>query len=665
MLNQRARHAERDGDRSGALELLAPEFQWVDRRRLGLGTMDRDEYVRTSIVRGGHLHVDVEYVRQGDGVVLARLYVEMRDGSEWEFYSVNAMTGSSFQSFTIFDLDDLDAAVAEYERLATTHRGDTSTDSAISNTASRVLERSFEVLLHDGLDAHVEFIDPDFHFVSRRSTAMRQEGDPDEWRDAVGFWLETGIEKIEMTTSAIRAEALTVGDLLVTTTAGDEWGFRYVVEISDGKIIGLTSYDTDGDGLHAALDLLDERYIALGGPSDVVMLNQRARHAERDGDRARALALLAPDFHFDDRRRLGLGSMDRDEYVRSGIVRGGHLHVDVEYVRQQDGFLLVHSRHETRESSVWEFYCVYAMTSSSFVSSTTFDIDDLDAAIARYDELAADASAATASEPDFANAAWRAFQAGDQAMNDGDKERYLDGLAPDFRMVARTPFHLRAEIDKFETADTLFVNRSLGATHRSETELVALRGDDLCLVRVHIVIDDNVQAHLVVVRMAQDRVDRVFAFDDTQLREALQELDRQYAAALGLSEAALEGLDVLWSLDPQRIASWLHPDFRFRDHRGIGWPDMDRDRYLSEFLPSIPAGITMIVRQIDTFVEGRGMVEHHSLVDADGTIDTAVIGVSVLNDEQSIAFEVFAPDDLAAARARFAELTRDDDQGSG
>jgi len=129
---------------------------------------------------------------------------------------------------------------------------------------------------------------------------------------------------------------------------------------------------------------------------------------------------------------------------------------------------------------------------------------------------------------------------------------------------------------------------------------------------------------------------------------------------LGLSDTSLEALDALVSLDPERIAPWIHPDFRFRDHRGIGWPDLDHDGYLSEFLPSIPAGITMVVRQIDTFVEGRGMVEHHSLVDADGTIDTSAVGVSVLEDEQLIAFEVFAPDDLATASARFAELTADD-----
>ena len=40
------------------------------------------------------------------------------------------------------------------------------------------------------------------------------------------------------------------------------------------------------------------------------------------------------------------------------------------------------------------------------------------------------------------------------------------------------------------------------------------------------------------------------------------------------------------------------------------------------------------------------MVEHHSLVDADGSIDSAVIGVlSMLKDDQVVAFKVFGPDE--------------------
>ena len=113
------------------------------------------------------------------------------------------------------------------------------------------------------------------------------------------------------------------------------------------------------------------------------MLIQQVRHVERDGDRSRMDALLAPEFRFHDRRTLGLGTMDHDEYVRTSIVRSGHLHVDVEYVRHDDGVLLLRTRFETRDGSEWDHYNVYAMTASSFVSASTFDLDDLDAASRR------------------------------------------------------------------------------------------------------------------------------------------------------------------------------------------------------------------------------------------------------------------------------------------
>ncbi len=287
-LNQRARHAERDGDGAGLLALLAPDFHFDDRRPLGIGTMDRDEYVRTSIILGGSLHIDVDYVRQDAHVVLIRTRFEAQDGSVWEIHRVYNMTASSFVSISAFDLDDLDAAVTEYERLATTHRVATSAGPQISNAASRVLERSFEVLLHGGLDAHLGLIHPDFHFVVRRSTALGQEGGTEEWSDAVTWWLGTDIAGLQVRTHATRTDSLSVGELRVTTTAGDEWGFRYVVEASDGTLVRLTSYDTDGDGLLDALDELDRRVGCAGRTSDhcrpqfAIPESNRQRRPRRD-----------------------------------------------------------------------------------------------------------------------------------------------------------------------------------------------------------------------------------------------------------------------------------------------------------------------------------------------------------------------------------------------
>ena len=393
MLIQLVRHVERDGDRSRMLALLAPEFRFHDRRTLGLGTMDHDEYVRTSIVRGGHLHVDVEYVRHNGGVLLLRTRFETRDGSEWDYYNVYAMTASSFVSASTFDLDDLDAAVAEFERLAATHRVTASVDSAISNTASRVLERAFMAVLNDGLDAHLGFIHPDFHFVSRRSTAMGQEGDPDEWRDAVGFWLETGIAGIEIRTHATRTESLTVGDLLITTTAGDEWGFRYVVEIRDGKLVRLTSYDTDANGLLEALDELDRDWVAQGGPAAVADLSSRYRRAIGSGSRDAIQACVSDDFESIDHRALGLGHRTADEYIESNFHVAGEDYfafptVITEHDTDGRHWLARWIRGSWSSDASWEFWAVSISRDGRLTRVESFDLGDHDVARARFAELA-------------------------------------------------------------------------------------------------------------------------------------------------------------------------------------------------------------------------------------------------------------------------------------
>jgi hypothetical protein len=391
-LNQRARHAERNGDLAQALALLDPEFRFHDRRPLGLGTMNRDEYLRTSIVRVGHLHIDVEYVRRDDGVLLVHLRFETRDGSVWEYYAVYEVTTSSFVSASIFDLDDLDAAITEYERLATARRAATSADWTISNSASRVVERSFTDVLSGGLDAHLGFVHPDFHFVSRRSTAMGQEGDPDEWRDAVGFWLETGIAGIEIRTHATRTESLTVGDLLITTTAGDEWGFRYVVEIRDGKLVRLTSYDTDANGLLEALDELDRDWVAQGGPAAVADLSSRYRRAIGSGSRDAIQACVSDDFESVDHRALGLGHRTADDYIESNFHVAGEDYfafptVITEHDTDGRHWLARWIRGSWSSDASWEFWAISISRDGRLTSVETFDLGDHDVARARFAEL--------------------------------------------------------------------------------------------------------------------------------------------------------------------------------------------------------------------------------------------------------------------------------------
>ncbi len=86
-----------------------------------------------------------------------------------------------------------------------------------------------------------------------------------------------------------------------------------------------------------------------------------------------------------------------------------------------------------------------------------------------------------------------------------------------------------------ELADTLFVNRSLGEEHRLDTELIATRGDDLCLARVNDFVDDNMQVHLVVVRAAQSRVNVDIDADcDDDQKDALLAAGAKYSAVFDM-----------------------------------------------------------------------------------------------------------------------------------
>ena len=611
--------AVRTGDAAAVRAVLANEFTATDHRRLGLGTRSADEFIESGRqVAGfssGGTAIAVQPIAWTDRVLLQRqtLATEEDLGDvSWDILCLVAVDGDRITNWDNFDLDQLDTARSRFDELV----GTASERPGIANTASRVMKRSFEVLLDGGLDGHLEWVHPDFHFVARRSNAIGQEDGMTEWREALLFWLDTGIAQVGVRTHAIRLDSLAVGDLLMTNAAGDEMEFRAVAESRDDKLVRLTSYDTDADGLLDALDELDRNWVAQGGPATLTEMSSRYRRAIRSGVRDEIRACVSDDFVAIDHRALGLGHRNADEYVESNVQIAGEDFYSFPTViteHNADGHLWLARwiRGSSSTDASWEFWTISASRDGRLTRVDTFDISDYDLALARYNELvAADAPAGAASEPEFANTAFGILEAGNQAVVDA--------------------------------------------------ELVATRGDDLCLARGTILIDDGVQAGFIVAQAAGDRIDQEVLFDDTQLREALQELDRQYGESLGVSDVFLEMTEGLASLDPEQTAPWIHADFCFRDHRGIGWPDLDREVYLTEMLASIPDGMVSIVRHIDTFLDGRGMVEYHSLVDLDGGVDTTNIGVWAVERDQIIAFEVFAPGDLAAARARFAELLSDD-----
>ena len=66
-----------------------------------------------------------------------------------------------------------------------------------------------------------------------------------------------------------------------------------------------------------------------------------------------------------------------------------------------------------------------------------------------------------------------------------------------------------------------------------ETEVVALRGDDVAMGRLRIVIGNDVSDRLTVDRLDDGLVRELVFFDADQLREAYDELDRQWVEFAG------------------------------------------------------------------------------------------------------------------------------------
>ncbi len=404
--------AVRAGDATAARAVLADDFTSVDHRRLGLGTRNADEWFES--VRGisgfgsRNTTVAAHPIAWSDDALLHRqtLTTEEDLGDvSMDLLCVIAVQAGRITNWDNFDLDQLDAARARFDELAAASEPP-STSREPSNEATTLCALVMDAGHRRDRDGFTALLDESFESIDlgrftvtpgaieTRSEFLASTFDGDYWQAMVDGPVES-VVSTQNRLVAIRGETLALQAF--ETTVGDDVIERLtLVESHDGVIVRISWFD--GDDIHAALDLLDARYIELGGPSDVVMLNQRARHAERDGDRTQASTLLAPDFHFDDRRRLGIGTMDRDEYVRTGIVRGGHLHVDVEYVRHDNGVLLVRPRFEARDGSMWEYYVVYVMTASCFVSASIFDLDDLDAAIAEYERLATSDRAAHAGQ---------------------------------------------------------------------------------------------------------------------------------------------------------------------------------------------------------------------------------------------------------------------------
>ncbi|MEY2433051.1 MAG: hypothetical protein QOC92_2776, partial [Acidimicrobiaceae bacterium] len=196
--------------------------------------------------------------------------------------------------------------------------------------------------------------------------------------------------------------------------------------------------------------------------------------------------------------------------------------------------------------------------------------------------------------------------------------------------------------------------------------VVAVRGRSLCLLHSTVVADGADSEILEVVEIDADgRLARGDVFDADQLDEAFALLDkrfiageaRPYASAWSVTVELQRGLS---DHDVARALSYTADDMPFEDHRPVGWGLLSRMEWARLYPPVFEQSPDVTWRIIaDCDVSPHVAFVHFEMrgTRADGgAFISPMLGLFNIVDGLCRRIDIYVPEDLAAAEARFAEL---------
>lgn len=174
---------------------------------------------------------------------------------------------------------------------------------------------------------------------------------------------------------------------------------------------------------------------------------------------------------------------------------------------------------------------------------------------------------------------------------DGDVDAVVAAIDEDIEFHERQPHvqisHLGRDAVAAGGAPALFL---LGTNLLADVETIATRGEHLVLEFFRLRIDGDASGpaiELLIVDRWNDggRNDYSVTFSPDQLAEAIAELERLYLEQLGSSIEAVHvrelgrGMALLSAGDLDGFIDLHDPSLVMRDHRQIGWPELQLDEY--------------------------------------------------------------------------------------
>ena len=475
-------------------------------------------------------------------------------GAEWRQINVLQVAGDRVSRCEMFDEEDLDAALARFDELQPRA-------PRLENAASRVDKRFQACFAARDWDVMAEMLSDGFSTEDRRRVVNMGNSHGRDAELTVHAYATVGTQNVKSTVIATRAQRLALTHYRFSGRYQRPDAFSVemlaVVEIdADERMAAVVVFDADD--IDAAIAELDARYLA----------GEAAAHSETWSAIAEVYAALnrgeipaaAPDLVDIDHRSLAaIGSGDLMAYLRAASEDAPRSGIYIETVHRLTDLGAV-TTHVAKATSREGFDAEWRITSFFIVGGDRvnryeiFDEDDLDAALARFEQL-------QPQTPRLENPASRVterFQAHFAARDwDAMGEILADGFSSDDRrrvVGAGVRDGRHAEIaDMAATAD-------LGITNVTST-VVATRGGRLALMRGSLTNRDQgpesflSEALGIVEINAYERIVAFVTFDLDDIDAAFAELDARYLAGEAAAYART------WSLVMQAQTAWNRHEY--------------------------------------------------------------------------------------------------------
>ena len=478
--------------------------------------------------------------------------------AEWREHSIFTFEGDLVSRCELFDEADLDTAITRFDQLSRPAL-------RLENIASRANARLIAYVNACDWDAAASILADDHYSDDRRrvtgaGTRRGRDADIENFRVVADFGAHITVEVIA-----------TRGDRLILTRNRVELGetqqpfvgeFLGVVETDlEGRVAAVVEVDLED--IEAAIVELDARYLAgeaaAYGDTWSVVTGAYAGFNRRE-----PLATTPDWVNVDRRRGAAFAPGDMVAYLQAAWDDSPDTKIYIEAVHRlsKNGAVVTHLAHGISQEGFdaeWRDVHVLAVDGDMLSRSELFDAADIDAAMARFEEISRPAlrpenTASRANARFLACVGARDWDAIAPILAD-------DHYSDDRRRVtgAGTRRGRDAEIENMRAVADLGANIT--------TDVIATRGDRLALTRTHVSVQQGFVGELLVVIETDldGRMAATILFDLEDFEAAIVELESRYITGEAATHAHTWSVD-LWQLrgdQPTRAAS----DHAGLDHR--------------------------------------------------------------------------------------------------